>query len=81
MIPTVFRCKSAFSASFSCEIPARPRNWRNRWAKSRPGFFVLNRRNDEFLTSARLHTTVWHRILCYTPGRGIILHCVLGPRR
>ncbi len=43
MMPTVFRCKSAFSASFSCEIPARLRNWRNRWAKSRPGFFVLNR--------------------------------------
>jgi hypothetical protein len=44
MMPTVFRWRFAFSANFSCEIPARPRNSRNRWAKSRPGFFVRNRK-------------------------------------
>lgn len=40
--------------------------------------FGSQSRNDEFLTSERLHSKVWHSIMCYTLCRGNILHCVLG---
>ena len=40
--------------------------------------FGSQSRNDEFLTSERLHSKLWHSIMCYTLCRGNILHCVLG---